>query len=366
VIDAVRVDVPVRVADVGGWTDTWFGSPGQVCHVAVGPGVRVEARRVPVVSGVDPVRVVAPAVGAPFTVGPDPDPSVGWDRPGSDREPLLAHAVASGMAGLAAASPGDHVTGIEVSITSAVPPGASLGTSASVVVGIVAAFDALVGDGRLASGGPAAVAAAAHQVETVRAGREAGVQDPWAAAFGGAQLLSINPYPSVARTAVPLDDATVAELDRRLVTVVFAPHDSSAVHGHVITDLVTCSTAGHDRARQALRRLSALAVEASRALSTGDVDRWAQALSEATEAQRRLRAELVGEAHDRAIAVAAATGAVGWKVNGAGGEGGSLTVLAADADGADRLRRALGLADPTWTVLELAVAPAGSAVQVLA
>ena len=35
----VRATAPVRVADVGGWTDTWFGSPGQVCSVAVGPAV---------------------------------------------------------------------------------------------------------------------------------------------------------------------------------------------------------------------------------------------------------------------------------------------------------------------------------------
>ena len=29
---------PIRIADCGGWTDTWFGSPGQVCHLAMEPG----------------------------------------------------------------------------------------------------------------------------------------------------------------------------------------------------------------------------------------------------------------------------------------------------------------------------------------
>lgn len=363
--DAVRVDVPVRVADVGGWTDTWFGSPGQVCHVAVGPGVRVEARRTAPEPGADPVRVEAPAVGPPFTVGPDPDPSVAWGRPRSQREPLLAHAVAEVMADAVL----DDRVGVELTVTSAVPPGASLGTSASVVVGIVAALDGLVGEGRLAAAGPAALAEAAHRVETVRAGREAGVQDQWAAAFGGAQLLSINPYPSVARTDVALDDATVADLDRRLLTVVFAPHDSSTVHGHVITDLVTCSTTGHDRARRALRRLSALAVDASRSLVDGDLDRWGAVLTEATEAQRQLRAELVGAAHDRAIGVAHRLGAVGWKVNGAGGEGGSLTVLAGVGAGAGDtgdLRAALAAEDRSWTVLDLAVARSGAVVEPIA
>jgi D-glycero-alpha-D-manno-heptose-7-phosphate kinase len=46
-----------------------------------------------------------------------------------------------------------------------------------------------------------------------------------------------------------------------------------------------------------------------------------------TAAQASLHPVLVGSAHRRIIEIASARGAVGWKVNGAGGEGGSLTIL---------------------------------------
>ncbi|MBX3285868.1 MAG: hypothetical protein KF703_11045, partial [Actinobacteria bacterium] len=64
--------VPVRVADVGGWTDTWFGSPGRVCSLAVGPGVEVAAEVVARAGGEAPVRLVAPAIGLDAPCGPRP------------------------------------------------------------------------------------------------------------------------------------------------------------------------------------------------------------------------------------------------------------------------------------------------------
>lgn len=371
----VRATAPVRVADVGGWTDTWFGSPGRVCHLAVDPGVEVEARLVSLGTEVSdgagtpgegtgdggPVLVRAESLGETFRVGPSPDSDVGWRSPRPGCHPLLEHAIAVVLEDAPLATG----TGIDVTIRSAVPPGASLGTSAAVVVALVAALDALVGGGRVAAAGSGAIATLAHEVETDRAGRQAGVQDQWAAACGGAALLAINPYPSVARTEVVLGPEVVADLDRRLVTVAFAAHDSSTVHGHVITDMVTCSSEGHDRSRVALRRLSLLAGEAADALRAGDLDRWGEVLSEATEAQRRLRTELVGAAHDRAIGLAREHGAVGWKVNGAGGEGGSLAVLAADATSAADLRAALADADAGWQVLDLHVAASGVTVTTL-
>ena len=272
-------------------------------------------------------------------------------------QPLLRHAADAVLE----AAPGPAVARLRggahlvAEVRAAVPPGASLGTSGAVLVALVAALDRLVGGGRDAD----ALARLAHDAETRRAGREAGVQDQWAAAHGGAQLLAIGPYPEVRRQAVPLAPSTTAGLRDRLVTVSLGRHDSSLVHGRVITDLVTCSTDGHHRARQSLRRLSELAGDAADALGAGDLDRWGRVLTAATEQQAELGEGLVGHAHRRAVEVARAAGAVGWKVNGAGGEGGSLTVLAADAAAAARLRADLAAADPTWSVLDLTPWPAG-------
>lgn len=365
--DRVVATAPVRVADVGGWTDTWFGAPGRVCHLAVGPGVRVEARVVP--RGALPpaerdggvVRLVAPDLGADYVVGPAPGQiggdddaeDRGWRSPWPGRHPLLEHAVAAVLEAVDL-PPG---VGVEVRVASAVPAGASLGTSASVVVAVIGALDALVaGGGRT----PEEVAVLAHRVETARAGREAGVQDQWAAAVGGAQLLAVGPYPEVRRTGVELAPATVDELAGRLVTVVFGPHASSAVHGQVIDALVACGDVEHDLARRALRRLSELAGDAADALAAGDLGAWAEVLVASVDAQAALHPDLVGPAHRAAIEVARRLGAAGWKVNGAGGAGGSLTVVAgagADAASAVGLAEALAALDPAWRVADLAPAP---------
>jgi D-glycero-alpha-D-manno-heptose-7-phosphate kinase len=332
-VTRVLATAPVRVADVGGWTDTWFGSPGRVCHVAVGPGVEVEASTGPR-DGRGPVRVVAPDIGVDEFVGPVPV-----------RHPLLGHAV---NAVVSEADLPDDV-GIEVRIRSHVPPGASLGTSASVLVAVVGALDMLVAGGTRS---PEDVAVLAHHVETVRAGREAGVQDQWAAAMGGTGLLAIGPYPDTRHEAVSVPPAAVTELGERLVTVVLGPHDSSHVHAEVINAIVGCGGVEHDRARHALGRLASLAGDAAAALTDGAVDRWAEVLVAATEAQRDLHAGLIGPAHQAAIDTAQAHGAVGWKVNGAGGDGGSLTLVAASGS-AERLRAVLQEVDASWTVLAL-------------
>lgn len=350
----VRATAPVRVADVGGWTDTWFGAPGRVCHLAVGPGVEVVAAvGAAGRDGGGAVRLRAPDVGVDHHVLPGPAPA--WSTPLPLRAPLLEHAIGAALDGVAL----DAGVVVEVAVSSQVPPGASLGTSAAVLVAVVGALDGLVAatDGRPPRSSPS-VARAAHEVETVRAGREAGVQDQWAAAMGGAGLLAIGPYPEVRHESVAVPPAALRAQEERLVTVVFGAHDSSAVHRQVIDALVTCSGVEHHHAREALARLSRLAGGAAEALGRGDLDGWADVLLESVDAQAALHPDLVGTPHRRAIEVAAATGARGWKVNGAGGDGGSLTVLADDQPGgAEALAAALADADPAWTVLRLVPAP---------
>ncbi len=67
-----------------------------------------------------------------------------------------------------------------------------------------------------------------------------------------------------------------------------------------------------------------------------------QAMILNTEAQARLNPHLVGSEARAVIAAARAAGATGWKVNGAGGEGGSLTLLGpAGADARGRMLEAV-------------------------
>ena len=95
---------------------------------------------------------------------------------------------------------------------------------------------------------------------------------------------------------------------------------------------------------------------AAAALADGAIDGWAEVLVASTEAQRALHPGLVGPAHQAAIDVARAAGAVGWKVNGAGGDGGSLTVVA-PSGGRGALEAALVACEPAWQSVRLTSAP---------
>ncbi len=288
---------PVRIADCGGWTDTWFADRGAVCNVAAGPGVHVEATYEP---------------SEPFTVSLDL-PSAGgcysYDVHAPARNRLVEKAIAvHGPTGGA----------LTIAIRSAVPPGCGTGTSACVAVALIGALRALCGEPVV----PASVAQMAHQLETMHLGQQSGVQDQWAAALGGAHLLKIDDYPVVAPLTINIADNTWAALEQSLITVWLGrPHDSSAIHSQVIAELES-----GDVARR-LEPLRQAAFDAAYALDHDDLAAYGAALTANNEAQRSLSPALIGIDAQRAIEVVRSCGALGWKVNGAGGNGGTLTVL---------------------------------------
>ncbi|HXW80731.1 MAG TPA: hypothetical protein VEJ84_14610 [Acidimicrobiales bacterium] len=221
---------------------------------------------------------------------------------------------------------------LEVTLSSPVPPGSSLGTSASVVVALIAALQAVDGGCPDASG----LAQAAHEIETVDLGRQSGVQDQIAAAFGGANLVSIDAYPRFEVRPLEISPATWTELSRRVITVYLgARHDSSVIHNSVI-DRLGGAGAGTQKLMEPLR---AAAQGAATALSVGDIETYGQAMVANTEAQVALHPGLVSPAARQVIELAEKHGALGWKVNGAGGHGGTVTVLGAEDPG--QLQQAL-------------------------
>ena len=259
----------MRTCDIGGWTDTWFGGPGRVLNIAVSPGIEV---------------TLTPAV-----------ESSGWPR---DR--LIQAALDEYAAGVAVA----------IGVSSAVPPGSGLGTSSAVAVALVGVLLALRGE----EPSPALVARAAHRLESEVLGEECGVQDQLAAAFGGVSYVRVEGYPDAEVESLP----AWTELGELLSTVFLGePHVSSEIHRQVI--------ASGDKA--VLGRLRAAAQAARGAVLSRDLDAFGSAMQENTAAQRELHPRVVGPAADAVIGLARSSGAVGWKVNGAGGEGGSVAVL---------------------------------------
>jgi D-glycero-alpha-D-manno-heptose-7-phosphate kinase len=292
---------PLRICDNGGWTDTWFAAHGRVFSIAVRPRIEVTLRLSSGGSG--RYDVALESYGERFSWRPG-------DRPEGRRALVAAVMNASTVA------PDEDG---ELAIRCAIPGGASTGTSSAVAVALVGAL----ARARRETLAPLDAAMRAHDIETRGLGRESGIQDQLAAAFGGINLIEIDRYPVARVVGLPVSGATRHALARRLLLVYLGrSHESYAIHDTVIRGLRDAGPAAAPL--EALRRA---ALASADAVVSGDLEALGAAMQANTDAQVALHPDLVSADARQVIATAAAQGAVGWKVNGAGGPGGSVTIL---------------------------------------
>jgi len=298
----IHASAPVRICDIGGWTDTWFAGNGAVFNIAVSPGVDVE------------ITVGRPKSGGCITLHllnynetycPDPS-GIPYGK-----HPLIE-------AGIDIMEIPPDIS-LEIKISSKIPAGASVGTSAAVTVALIGALDALT-PGRLSAH---QIAALAHRVETEKLGLQSGIQDQLCSAYGGINFIHMHRFPDAAVTTLNVPPSVSEDLQKRLVLVyIGTPHNSSAVHQKVIKDLG--ETAAQDYRLETLRQLATAARDA---LSAGDLPALGGIMNRNTDIQRQLHPSLVCSKFEELIQIAGSYQALGCKVNGAGGNGGSVTIL---------------------------------------
>lgn len=311
----INSTAPIRVCDNGGWTDTWFARHGRIFNIAVHPCAEVQLRIKPLDGG-PRINIHAENYGERYSIDPP--------RGRYSKHPLLE-------AAFDAMSIPDNIA-MDVSIYCEAPAGCSTGTSAAVSVALIGALDCLT-PGRLH---PQEVALIAQQIETRLLGQQCGIQDQLASAMGGINFIDMHAYPDATVHPLVLPEPTAWELESRLALIfVGDSHSSSAVHEKVIAGLSPA-----DRRLGPLRKTAAASRDA---LLAGDWAAFGRAMITNTEAQRGLHPDLIGPAHQRIIDIAREHGALGWKVNGAGGDGGSVTLLGGADRGAQRsLLRTIG------------------------
>jgi D-glycero-alpha-D-manno-heptose-7-phosphate kinase len=322
----IRASAPIRICDNGGWTDTWFGGPGRVLNMAVTPGVEVAVRRT---DGPDPVVLDVAAFGDRYPLVPG--------APRSARHRLLESAID--------AFPPPADLAVEISVRAGVPPGCGTGTSAAVSIALLGALAAL----RSERPSPLDIAYAAHRLEVDTLGIQSGIQDQLCAALGGINYIEVEPYPEAVVHPLPTWDG----LDSSLSLVFLGrAHNSSDLHRQVIQGLGRRQSAVFSRLRDA-------ATAARDAVLARDLDAFGVAMTDNTEAQRSLHPGLVGVDADRVVEMAVARGALGWKVNGAGGDGGSVTILSATGADSDAVRKATARLDPRYRAFPVRLSATG-------
>jgi len=294
---------PIRICDNGGWTDTWFAKAGKIFNIGVYPYVEVQVEVFENEDQAQQIVVFAENYGQRFSATQGQS---GWDQ-----HPLLQAAIARMKvpANLA----------LNVTIFSEAPSGASTGTSAAVAVALVGALD------RLTRGHLTAheVAYTAQAIETEMLKLQCGIQDQLCSAYGGINYIEMFDYPHATVSQIQVRNSTWWELERRLVLIYFGrSHSSSSVHEKVIREL---EGLGPDCRK--LHDLRATAEQSRDAVYAGDFAALGKVMIENTQAQERLHPDLVSRDAREVIEIAKEHNALGWKVNGAGGEGGSLTIL---------------------------------------
>lgn len=307
IINAVA---PIRVCDLGGWTDTWFAEYGRVLNIGVYP--YVQCQMIVSDTGHGKVTIHAENYGDRYTI--DPAEIV------YDRHPLLEAAIDA----MDVPRTGD----IEVNLFSSVPAGSSTGTSAAVSVALIGALDALT-PGRMT---PGEVAAKAHEIETRYLELQCGIQDQICSAYGGVCYIEMTHYPHATVSQVQVPNSVWWELEVRLSLVFLGTsHKSSEVHTKVIRELE-----GEGKTSPKIDALRKPPGAGKDALYAGDFEAFGRAMTDNTEAQRDLNPALVSNVAQQVIDVAREHGALGVKLNGAGGDGGSVTVLSGSSRAAQR------------------------------
>jgi D-glycero-alpha-D-manno-heptose-7-phosphate kinase len=312
----INATAPCRINDIGGWTDTRFAKYGAVCSIAVNPGVHVQ--------------ITEPALGPAGISVHLHNYGETWDA--DDKGFAGKHPFISGAINRTAFEGDD----IRIDIYSGMPPGASTGTSAAVVVALLAALAEKMGNPYTTSH----LVTDAHRVET-ELGYESGIQDQAAAAYGGVSFYELR-------------DSIKAELENRLMLVYLGkPHASSEIHKRVIEQLgENAEDSPH------IDALRTLAHTARTALYHGDFETYGRCMTDNTAQQKLMGAGLVTPNARVAIEIARREDALGWKVNGAGGYGGSVTLL---TDGliSPRIRIERELVDNGFEIVPVSIARHG-------
>jgi D-glycero-alpha-D-manno-heptose-7-phosphate kinase len=204
-------------------------------------------------------------------------------------------------------------TGFDLFLHTNAPPGSGLGSSSAVVVNVLALVARHCGMDLT----PHELAEVACRLERDDLAIPGGLQDQYAAAFGGFNFMEFHAERVV---VYPLRVAasTIHELEHNML-LAYLGHPR--VSDHIIEDQVRRFEDGEPDSTTALRAQKEIAHAMKEALLRGEVAAFGALLGEAWTQKRRMSDRIATPLIDEAVEVALRSGALGAKVTGAGGGG---------------------------------------------
>nr|MDO8088248.1 hypothetical protein [Candidatus Sigynarchaeum springense] len=291
---------PVRICDVGGWTDTWFCKAGAVFNFCIDLYSYVR---------------VYPQAGSPVIdiISENLDISTEIQDFRKIEYNGTLDILKSAIKRLGIKQ------GLKIYARSDAPPGCGTGTSASIEVAMIGALSALNGHHYVNH----EIAELAHKLETEELHLQSGVQDQYAAAFGGFNYMEIE-YPKVRISQIAAKPELAWQLEQQMILVYLGSRSSSDMHLKVIENYER----GEKQTVDAFDTLQACPKDMVQAVHRCDIERIGTIMSKNWAAQKALHQKITTSQIATLEQIAKVHGALGFKVNGAGG-GGSAVILSA-------------------------------------
>ena len=295
--NSVLTRAPTRICDIGGWTDTWFYPKGAVVSFCVDLYSYVRL----VENNDKTIKIFAENL--------------------EQRAEILnlKKIEYNGVLDLlkAAIKRMNIENGLDIFMRADAPPGCGIGTSASVAVALISALATY----KRLNMDKNNIAALAHKLETEELGLESGVQDQYAAAYGGINFMEID-YPKIKLLKIEINEKRILELENQFILVYFGSRSSSKMHNAVISNYKNRDMATINSFE--IMRQCAYEMKAS---INSDIEILGEIINRNWEAQKSLHPLMINAVVTKAEKIAKSNGALGFKCNGAGG-GGSATILA--------------------------------------
>jgi D-glycero-alpha-D-manno-heptose-7-phosphate kinase len=203
--------------------------------------------------------------------------------------------------------------GFDIFLHSDAPPGSGLGSSSALVVALVG----LVREFRNIQMGNYEVAEAAYLIERKDLQINGGLQDQYAASFGGFNFMEFD-KDHVIVNPLRVHRSTINELEHNLLLCYTGKTRRS---DHIIDDQTARFLSEQCETVQALQAQKELAVAMKNALLTNQLSHFGDLLDSAWQTKKRMSDRISNQQIDELYEEARKQGALGGKITGAGGGG---------------------------------------------
>lgn len=224
---------------------------------------------------------------------------------------------------------------VRVTTYSDAPPGSGLGTSSTLVVSVLAAYQEFLklplGDYDLAK--------LAHDIERQDCGLTGGKQDQYAATFGGVNFMEFSAQDKVVINPLRIREPILNELHSRMLLYYTGQSRESA---KIIDDQIKAVKSDDRQSVESMHEVKRIAFEMKERLLKNDLDGVTELFRQAWEAKKKMASSISNAGIDRAADLAMAAGARAVKVSGAGG-GGFMIILVNPTERLDVQRALSGI-----------------------